>query len=209
MAGRRSLQRGYTLVCSGWDAAANTTAPFTTTITLSVAKNPDGSEITGPAYEYIVSAGASHALHYPAATTDRSKATLTHRGRLDDAPQVVPSTGWTFNADGTAISLLPASTRFAPNDIYELSYVAKDPTVNGIDFAAVRDFIAFLRYEKSDDTGTANPIAAGVTRVYSYAVSQPARILNDFRNLGFNEAENGRIVFDGMLQWLAAGAGST
>src|SRR5207245_4876757 len=32
-------QRGYTLVWSGWDASAITTVPFTTTITLPVAKN--------------------------------------------------------------------------------------------------------------------------------------------------------------------------
>ena len=32
-------------------------------------------------------------------------------------------------------------------------------------------------------------------------------MLNDFRNLGFNQAENGRKVFDGMMQWIAAGDG--
>ncbi|HEV3057383.1 MAG TPA: alpha/beta hydrolase domain-containing protein [Vicinamibacterales bacterium] len=200
------LQRGYSLVWSGWDASA-IAAPFATTITLPVAKNPDGSAITGPAYEYIVGAGASYVLHYPAATTNRSKATLTHRVRLDDVPQVINATGWTFNPAGTEISLLPAGTAFRPDDIYELAYVAKDPTVNGIGFAAVRDFNAFLQYEEADDAGAANPLAGDVTRVYSYAVSQPARMLNDFRNLGFNQAENGKIVFDGMLQWIGAGAG--
>jgi Alpha/beta hydrolase domain len=38
-------------------------------------------------------------------------------------------------------------------------------------------------------------------------VSQPGRLLNDFRHLGFNQAENGQKVFDGMLQWIAAGDG--
>jgi hypothetical protein len=32
-------------------------------------------------------------------------------------------------------------------------------------------------------------------------------MLNDFRNLGFNEDESGRKVFDGMLQWIAAADG--
>ena len=32
-------------------------------------------------------------------------------------------------------------------------------------------------------------------------------MLNDFRNLGFNQAENGKKVFDGMMQWIAAGDG--
>ena len=201
------LPRGYTLVWSGWDASVVRTANFAATITLPVAKNSDGSAITGPAYEYIVNAGTSYALHYAAATTDGRKATLTRRVHLDDVPEVVPANGWTFNAAGTAISLLPAGTAFTPEDIYELSYVAKDPTVNGIGFAAVRDFNAFLRYEKAGDAGAANPIAGDVTRIYTYASSQPARMLNDFRTLGFNQAENGRIVFDGMLQWIGAGAG--
>jgi len=202
------LPRGYTMVWSGWDYSAGaSTANFNTTITLPVAKNPDGSTITGPAYEYIVTQGKSYELSYPAATTDRSEATLTHRVHLDDAAHVVPTTAWTYNTDGTAISLLPAGTPFIANDIYELSYTAKDPTVNGIGFAAVRDFNAFLRYEKLDDAGTANPLAGDVTRIYTEVVSQPGRMLNDFRKLGFNQAENGKIVFDGMLQWIAAGDG--
>jgi hypothetical protein len=200
--------RGYTLVWSGWDYSAGTsTADFNTTITLPVAKNPDGSTITGPAYEYIVTRGKSYDLSYPAATTDQSKATLTHRVRLDDVPQIVQATGWSYNADGTAISLLPAGTSFTAGDIYEFSYTAKDPTVNGIGFAAIRDFNAFLRYEKADDAGTANPLAGDVTRIYTEVSSQPGRLLNDFRNLGFNQAENGKIVFDGMMQWIAAGDG--
>ena len=202
------LPRGYTMVWSGWDYSAGTSAAnFNMTITLPVAKKPDGSTITGPAYEYIVTRGGSYTLSYPAATTDQSKATLTHRVHLDDVPQIVPATGWSYDADGTAISLLPAGTSFTPNDIYELSYTAKDPTVNGIGFAAVRDFNAFLRYDKADDAGTANPLAGDVTRIYTEVSSQPGRLLNDFRNLGFNQAENGKIVFDGMMQWIAAGDG--
>jgi len=200
--------RGYTMVWSGWDySAGSSNADYNTTVTLPVAKNPDGSSITGPGYEYIVTRAKSYALSYPAATTDQSKATLTHRARLDDVPEVVPASGWTYDSDGTKISLLPEGTAFQANDIYEFSYTAKDPTVNGIGFAAVRDFNAFLRYEKADAAGTANPLAGDITRIYTEVSSQPGRMLNDFRNLGFNQAENGKIVFDGMMQWIAAGDG--
>ncbi len=52
------LPRGYTMVWSGWDySAGSNNADYNTTITLPVAKNPDGSTITGPAYEYIVERG--------------------------------------------------------------------------------------------------------------------------------------------------------
>jgi hypothetical protein len=93
------------------------------------------------------------------------------------------------------------------NDIYEFSYTATDPSVNGLGFAAVRDWNAWLRYEKADDFGTANPLAGDVARIYTEVVSQPGRMLNDFRHLGFNQAENGLQVFDGLMQWIAGGDG--
>ena len=38
--------------------------------------------------------------------------------------------------------------------------------------------------------------ARDVTRIYTEVRSQPGRMLNDFRNLGFNQAENGKAVFN-------------
>jgi len=198
------MPRGYTMVWSGWDKAAGTsTAGFNTTITLPIAKNADGSSITGPAYEYIVMSGtAAFPLNYPAATLDKSKATLTHRVHLNDVPAVIPATGWTYNASGTTINLVPAG--WVANDIYEFSYTANDPSVNGLGFAAIRDWNAWLRYEAADDFGTPNPLKGDIQRIYTEVVSQPGRLLNDFRHLGFNQAENGKKVFDGLMQWIAA-----
>ncbi|HET9725433.1 MAG TPA: hypothetical protein VFP28_00865, partial [Gemmatimonadales bacterium] len=61
------MPRGYTIVFSGWDASAPpaTATNLSTTITLPVAVNPDGSAITGPAYEYIVTGAATFTLSYP------------------------------------------------------------------------------------------------------------------------------------------------
>lgn len=202
------MPQGYSISFSGWDFSAGTSsADFNTTITLPVARNRDGSAITGPSYEYIVDSGTSYELSYAAATLDRSKATLTHRVHLDDKPAVVSSGGWQYIDEGRAIELLPEGTRFVANDIYEFTYTAKDPTVNGVGFAAVRDWNAWLRYESRDDAGTANPLAGDITRIYTEVSSQPGRFLNDFRYLGFNQAENGKQVFDGMMQWIAAGDG--
>lgn len=203
------MPRGYTMVWSGWDKSAGTsTANFNATITLPIARNTDGSSITGPAYEYIVTSGTSFTLSYPAAASDKTTATLTHRVHLDDPPMVIPASGWQYaNAGLTAIRLLPVGTPFVANDIYEFSYTAKDPSVNGLGFAAVRDWNAWLRYEATDDFLTANPLAGDVTRIYTETFSQPGRMLNDFRHLGFNQAENGDKVFDGLMQWIAAGDG--
>ncbi|MBZ5628951.1 MAG: hypothetical protein LAO06_08805 [Acidobacteriia bacterium] len=200
------MPRGYTMVWSGWDEAAGTSsAGFNTIINLPIAKNPDGSTITGPAFEYIVSPGASYTLTYPAATLDQTKATLTHRVHLDDTPTVVPTANWKYDTTGNIISLTTGN--FVPNDIYEFSYTAKDPTVNGLGFAAIRDWNAWLRYETEDDFGTPNPLAGDITRITTETSSQPARTLNDLTHLGFNQAENGKIVFDAMMQWIGAGDG--
>jgi hypothetical protein len=200
------MQRGYALTWSGWDASAGSNnANFNMTITLPVARNPDGSTITGPAYEYIVNAGSKYNLTYQPATLDQAQATLTHRVHLDDPPQVVPASDWQYSADGKSISLTGGP--FTASDIYEFTYTAKDPTVNGIGFAAIRDWIAFLRFASTDDAGIANPLAGDVRKVYTYTLSQPARLLNDFTLLGFNESEKGQKVIDGMLQWIGAADG--
>jgi hypothetical protein len=202
--------RGYTTVWSGWDYSAGTdNSNFNTTIALPVAKNPDGTSITGPAYEYIVMGNSTtqqYELNYHTASMSTSSATLTHRVHLDDTPQPLAAGDWEF-VDETHIRLLPAGTAFKAADIYELSYTAKDPTVNGVGFAAVRDFNSFLKYAAQDDAGTPNPLAGDVTRIYTEISSQPGRFLNDFRTLGFNEDENGKKVFDGMMQWVAAADG--
>ena len=172
-----------------------------------MATNADGSTITGPGYEYIVSPGATYTLAYPAASgsQDPASAKLTHRVHLDDDPQDVPASGWKYDSSNTAIKL--SSGSFVANDIYEFKYIAKNPTVNGLGFAAIRDFNSFLRYATADDFNTLNPLAGDVTRIYTETSSQPARTLNDFTHLGFNEDEGGNKVFDGMMQWIGAGDG--
>jgi hypothetical protein len=205
------MPRGYTLVWSGWEDLGtldtlNASANFPVARFAPTAANPTGT-ITGPSYEYIVvgSATASVGLTYPAATLDKIKPTLTHRVHLNDAPQIIPASGWSYNADGTAISLVGGS--FVANDIYEFAYTAKNPKVLGLGFAAVRDWMEFLRYDNRDDDGTRNPLAGHIKRVYTEISSQPGRFLNDFRHLGFNETEGGRKAFDGHMQWIAAGNG--
>jgi alpha/beta hydrolase family protein len=205
------MPRGYTIAWSGWEDLG-TLDTFNASANFPVAKfppttaNPTGT-ITGPSYEYIVvgNAAASAALTYAAATLDKTQATLTHRVRLNDTAQLIPASGWNYNANGTAISLVGGS--FVANDIYEFAYTAKDPKVNGLGFAAVRDWMEFLRYERRDDDGTPNPLAGHIKRVYTEISSQPGRLLNDFRHLGFNETESGKKAFDGHMQWIAAGNG--
>ncbi|HEX3342731.1 MAG TPA: alpha/beta hydrolase domain-containing protein [Pseudolabrys sp.] len=196
--------RGYTTVWTGWENNLGPLTGLTATASLPVA----GTNITGPGYEYIVTGAATFTLAYPAASGKQGApdAVLTHRVHLDDPPVVVDKSGWAYtDAFNTAIKLVPGP--FVNNDIYEFSYLAKNPTVNGLGLAAIRDFNSFLRYASQDDMGTPNPLKGDVTRIYTETSSQPARTLNDFVHLGFNQDENGRKVFDGMLQWIGAGDG--
>jgi hypothetical protein len=199
------MNLGYTVVGNGWDIGATEGL----TITVPMAKNPDGSSITGPSYEYIVFDNTKtirSELAYPTATLDKAKATLTVRERLDDAPTPVPAGGWEY-VDERTIQLLPAGTPFKQSHIYEFSYTAKDPLVAAIGLAATRDFVSFLRHAKADETGTPNPLAGDVRQTFSFSISQPTRTLNDFVAFGFNQDERGTRVIDGMLKWVGAANG--
>ncbi|KAL3774349.1 hypothetical protein ACHAW5_006514 [Stephanodiscus triporus] len=202
------MNRGYALAWNGWDASA---APGSDrlTITAPVATHPDGSAITGPNYMYIVaddSTTQTYSLAYAAASLDQATATLTVRDRLNDMPAVIPAGGWAFDNDRT-IRLLPVGTALNQSAIYEFTYVAKNPVVAGIGFAATRDFVSFLRNAQTDSVGTANPLANHVKTTLGYAVSQSARFVNDFVWLGFNQDELGGKVFDGIENWIGAGTG--
>ena len=203
------MNQGYTMVWVGWEPAASR-SNYSMGMTAPVAKNADGSSITGPDYEYIEFDNAtttSYTTAYNTNSTDTTQATLTVKQHLTDTPTTIPSTGWKWTGANT-IALLPAGTPFTQSAIYELTFTAKDPVVGGIGFAAVRDFVSFLRNQTADSAGTANPVAnVGITRVASWTLSQPARFMNDFVWLGFNQDVRGRQVFDAVFNWVGAGDG--
>jgi hypothetical protein len=201
------MRQGYVVASNGWDFGADGAGLLG--ITVPPAGNP--GEITGPSYEYINfdnSTTMMYALSYPAATLDKSQATLTVRQRLDDIAEIIPDDGWEYtSAAGTAIRLLPGGTPFLQSHVYEFTYTARDPVVAGVGFAATRDFVSFLRHAYEDDFGNPNPLAGFVDHTYTYSISQPSRYLNDFQTLGFNEDESGRQVLDGILSWTGGGSG--
>ena len=204
------MKQGYTLVWSGWDAETGPTTATGDTLNINVplAKNVDGTPITGPSYEYIVNDNAttkSFTTYYNTASTDTTKSKLTMRQYLTDPPTVVPATGWSWTSPNTIALANGAS--FQQSWIYELTFTAIDPYVAGIGMAAIRDFVSFLRNEKADSVGTANPLAGDVKRVVTWSLSQPARLMNDYIWLGFNQDVAGRKVFDGVFNWIGGGNG--
>jgi hypothetical protein len=90
---------------------------------------------------------------------------------------------------------------FQAGRIYELVYLSQDPRVVGLGLAAVRDVMAYAKYELE----SLFPVSKGV----AFGVSQTGRFLRHFLYQGFNTDEGGRKVFDGMLIHTAgAGRGS-
>ena len=134
-----------------------------------------------PSYEYIVFDNATtttSTLAYPAATLDKSQATLTVRARLNDPPMTIPATGWEYtSAAGTAIRLLPRRHPVSQSAIYEFTYTAKDPVVAGLGLAATRDFISFLRH-----AAAARAIRSPATcSTPTLSSRSPRGTLNDFQ----------------------------
>jgi hypothetical protein len=215
--------QGFTIVWSGWQPDV---APGggRLTMTVPIAHLHTGEEITGRVRgEYIVTAPASTQnlssgsftglthTSFPAVSLDNRDGVLTRRVKEADPRVTIPPTDWAF-ADCTTTPFpgTPSATQlclkdgFSPNNIYELLYTAKNPTVSGLGFAATRDLIAFLHHAQKDDAGTANPLAGAIRNTLAHGTSQAGRYLRTFLLLGFNRDEHGRTVFDGMNPHLAS-----
>jgi Alpha/beta hydrolase domain len=199
------MEQGYAILDSGWDATAPS-GNGRLTLAVPVAKNPDGSSITGPALEEFVIDDAktmSGPLTYAAATADKSQASLAVRTRYEDPPTPLPADGWEYTDDRlSAVRLTPSGTAFQQGSLYEFSYQAKDPLVTGLGFAAIRDVGDFIKHGQDG-----NPLAGDVQAVYSHCVSQPCRTMHDFLWLGFNQGAGGSRVVDGILNWIGGGDG--
>lgn len=137
---------------------------------------------------------------------ETSKARLTWALADGAAPTVVPASDWAF-ADCAASPFpgRPDPTKlclkagFDPKRAYTLSYLAKDPLVLGIGYAAIRDLVAFLKYADADQAGAPNPAKAGARFAVGTGVSQSANVLRSLVHLDQNISEDGRVVFDGVL----------
>ena len=236
-AGDGSLYKaGYVVVSSGWQGDVPVDPTGTREgIEVPVAKNPDGTSITGPVlarfganvpgYELANFNGKETTLPLPGsgrtpASLDPSKAKLTSKTSETNAGvsggvQEIPATEFAFADCRTeAFPGKPDSSRvclkngFDSSKIYELVYTAKDPLVLGVGLAALRDLVSFLRREANDDAGRPNPLAGHIANVIGFGVSQPGRMMRDFLNLGFNEDEGGRKVWDGAFLDASANAGA-
>lgn len=144
-------------------------------------------------------------LSYPADRLDQREATLTVCQLEQDPRTPIARDRWRYVSASRIEITRPAG--FDAGAIYEFIYAARDPIVMGLGFAAVRDFVAFMRHESTDASGIPNPLkldsGPAVDYVLAYGASQSGRFLRDYLWQGFNKDLNGRRVFDGVLASVA------
>jgi hypothetical protein len=210
------FKRGHVVLSSGWQGDIPPREGLET-IAVPIAKNPDGSSITGPVLVRfsdmppkvntlpIVYSHGSDVPRPQPATMDTSKALLTRRTSVGGEIIPIRSSDWAFadcsqiafpgTADPTKVCLKGG---FDAALLYELTYTAKDPQVLGIGYAATRDLNSFFRYAEQDGSGSPNLLAKKMSFAISQGNSQSGNFLRSFIHLGFNQDETGRIVFDGV-----------
>ncbi len=209
------MAAGHVLLSSGWQGDLAPRAGLET-ITVPVARNADGSSITGPVMARLsnLPAGSSTAslatgfgglLYQRPASLDTSRALLTRQASDDGQLIPVPSADWAFaDCSQAPFPGKPDPARvclkggFRADQLYQLVYTARDPLVLGIGLAATRDLVSFFRHARRDEQGNASPLAGRIRHAIGSGTSQSGNFIRTFLHLGFNRDEDGRVVWDGV-----------
>ena len=232
--GRRFLfRRGYTVLWTGWqgdlpDVPGGRPLEL---VRVPVARNADGSPITGPVLARwsnvpagtttlsLAQAGVSAVTlgaSLPASLDTHAARLETHEAESTAGERRAASPRSRGRRLGVWATLappfpgaptpprLPAEDGADPRLLYQLVYTAKDPLVLMLGFAAIRDAGSFFRYEARDAAGTPNPLAGAVRHVIATGQSQSGNTQKTFVHYGFNEDEAGRPVWDGANPHIAA-----
>jgi len=221
------FERGYVLLYSAWQGDVPKSTPARLTVTVPVARNKDGSSITGPYRTELVPTSAVPSMSLPGgvfngsmipyepASLDNTQSgySLTRRRNETDPRDPVPAGDWKFAACDNAANPFPGTASgtsvclkggFDPQYLYELVYVAKDPKVMGVGLAALRDTVSFFRNAAADADGKANPLAGRIQYTIGQGTSQSGNAMKTFLHLGFNQRLDGGKVFDGVFAHVAA-----
>lgn len=221
------FERGYVWMFSAWQGDVPKSSPQRLTATVPVARNKDGSSITGPYATELLAPAATPSIALPGGVFNGSMIPyapadldntrpgylLTQRVNETDPRVAIPPSDWKFAACDAAANPFPGTadpTRvclkggFQPNRLYELQYVAKDPKVMGVGLAALRDTVSFFRGAAADAAGTPNPLAGKIKFAIGQGTSQSGNAMKTFLHLGFNQRLDGGKVFDGVYAHVAA-----
>ncbi|QDT43066.1 hypothetical protein Pan241w_31630 [Gimesia alba] len=214
------MRSGFTVVWSGWDGEL---LPGNSRMRLY--PPPITKKITGKVRCEIVPSSDTtrmvvnwdnHGSYRPTAEGLKT-ASLTHRLLAGHPRVLIPRTEWKFHisdVESDSPAQLPKVELEYPQGlkklhIYELIYEAQDPVVMGTGFTSVRDLVSALKH----GTGKDNPLLVDgkslIQRAHSIGVSQSGRFLREMIYWGFNQDEEGRKVFDGVIPHVSgSGMGS-
>src|SRR5258706_6196607 len=143
-------------------------------VQVPVAKNADGTTVTGQVFGRIVNRSGlgaqplivqTNPVPYLPASLDSADATLVSRDEESMEGDVtgevaIASADWKFCGGGTfaapvALTTLPVRiclrNGFNAAKLYQVVYTAKDPYLLGVGFAAWRDVGSFFKYAQMDD----------------------------------------------------------
>ncbi|MEC9349626.1 MAG: alpha/beta hydrolase domain-containing protein, partial [Planctomycetota bacterium] len=216
------MREGYILVFSGWIAEL---LPNGRNLVLDApVATRAGEPIKGLVRSEIVvnqkterkalSGNSGHGSYEP---TERGEGegVLTRRLREKDRRTVVERSKWklekswpVFRGEKSALPKveLVLEGGLEPGFIYELVYEARNPVVQGLGMAGIRDLLSFLKHSRL----RSNPLllASGspaARYAYGFGTSQSGRLLRMFLYDGFNADEQGRKVFDAVMPHVAGG----
>jgi hypothetical protein len=194
-------------------------------LSVPVARHGDGSPVTGEVFGRIVNRSGpasqplivqSNPVPYKPVSLDTRASRLVRRVAESTRGEAigeteVPASDWAWarcdasnpfpgTPDPTQICLKGG---FDAARLYQVVYRSADAYVLGVGFAAWRDVGLFFKTAKADDAGTPNPVAGLVKHSIGRGVSQSGNFLRGWLHLGFNQAENGQQVHDGLWPIIA------
>jgi len=207
---------------TGWqgdNSGRTVPGPDNDWVIVPIAKNPDGSPVSGLVIGRIVNANGvnsqpmmvnANPVPYKPATLDTTKATLTtHTAETVDGKisgeKKVAAGDWAWakcdaqhpfpgTPDPTQVCVKGG---FDPKLLYQVVFTSNDDYVLGIGFAAFRDVASFFKYASKDDEGTANPVGGQVSWAVTRGQSQSGNFIRSLIALGFTQDESNRKVYDG------------
>jgi len=188
---------GYTQVWVGWQGDIGSErrqlalrAPVSAGVTGTARDEFQFDHLTNPAVTKLSSAIA-----------DPKSLKVTVRANWWSERQT--PTGLSIKATGTQTIEITRPAGFDAGALYEVTYIAKDPVLFGMGFAAMRDVTSFLRSNTSGDNPLAMNGSTSIDKAIGFGVSQSGRFLRDFLWLGFNQDAQGKIVFEGLMPHVA------
>ena len=214
--------RGYVTVSSGWIAQVPVAGDLLR-LEAPVAVDPDDSipvvglvraELSTDIRTDRIPVGDRNQLVFEPVVTSLAEATLTRRLRERDTPIPIQRDQWHLNirydgsdeGSGLVDLEMVLTGGFEPGVIYELVYEARGSVIQGTGFAAIRDVVSFLKYDRTDVNPLRRPDGVPLAeRVIGEGRSQSGRAIRMFLHEGFNADEQGRQVFDGVIPTIAGG----